>query len=590
MKFDPIVSMFERVTDVENPQFANVSDIVEWIRLGEDVQYEIETLRAMPEAEYKQAKKDRLPAITFGGKFSYRANKGLVEASGLMTLDFDHVKNMDELRDKLSNDPYIYTFFLSPSGRGMKALVRIPTVQDDAQYKDYYYSFMERYNALDSSGKDISRACFVSHDPNISINYTCKVWDVRYSEKEPPMKINSAKKVDVDYKLLSKICNVIRNAEEGERNIKIYNASMLAGGYIANGKLDYDTTMAVLEAEARKIAPDEMAQNPKTIVSGLKNGMARPLEELKEEIEDTVETVEDRLGKIYYTILDVQNELDELYENGLQKGEKTMFKSMNDHYTVKLGATTYVYGAPYSGKSQLWFELLIQLSDLHGWKHAIFSPETGNVPEVYAELISMKAREPFYNDYGNRMNHMTYQHAKDWVHKHFVVIDGGDQMMTVIDFYEVVDIIEHVYGIKIHTTTVDPFNDMTHNFNEFNGRQDLYLESILTYVRQNSRKNHRHNCIVTHVQDQQIMYDKDLRIHYYPQPTYRQIAGGQAWSRKGMAMISVWRPPEGFQDEHGIPVEPNESWVHIQKAKPKGIGKTGMVRLRYNAKEGRYYE
>ena len=85
------------------------------------------------------------------------------------------------------------------------------------------------------------------------------------------------------------------------------------------------------------------------------------------------------------------------------------------------------------------------------------------------------------------------------------------------------------------------------------------------------------------------MYDKDLRIHYYPQPTYRQIAGGQAWSRKGMAMISVWRPPEGFQDEHGIPVEPNESWVHIQKAKPKGIG-TGMVRLRYNAKEGRYYE
>ena len=149
---------------------------------------------------------------------------------------------------------------------------------------------------------------------------------------------------------------------------------------------------------------------------------------------------------------------------------------MNDHYTVKLGATTYVYGAPYSGKSQLWFELLIQLSDLHGWKHAIFSPETGNVPEVYAELIAMKAREPFYNDYGNRMNKMTYEHAKDWVHKHFVVIDGGDQMMTVMDFYEVVDIIEHVYGIKIHTTTVDPFNDMTHNFNEFNGRQDLYLE------------------------------------------------------------------------------------------------------------------
>lgn len=587
--FDPIVTIFERVTDVQNPVHRKLSKVINHFKTDLKLQERIAKLQNLNGEDYDKAKKD-LPVVCFGGQFENRSNKGLLLASGLMVLDFDDkdIKEYKELQGRLKRDPYILCYFTSPSGQGFKALVKIPVVKNDAEYKTYYFSFMERYKELDTSGKDISRACFYSFDSEALINYNAKTWDKQYKEKEAPLKFNTSKKVYSDYKILSRICNVIRNAVKGERNTKIYNAAMLAGGYIASGQLEYDVALAALEKEANACAPDEMRQNPKTILNGIQNGMTKPLKELQEI--EKVETIEERLGKIYYSILDVQDELDDLFENGVQRGATLGFSELDQHYTVKLGSTTYVYGAPYSGKSQFWFECLIKLSIQHNWKHAVFSPETGSVAEVYAELIQMHAQQDFYGDYGNKMDVDTYQRSKDWVHKHFIVVDGGDEMMTLIDFYDVIDIVERVYGVKIQTTTIDPFNDFKHDFKQFNNRQDIYIEAMLTFIRQNARRNERHNCVITHVQDQQIITDKSSGLRYYPQASYREIAGGQAWSRKGMAMLSVYRPKEGMTDEHGIPVKNNESWIEIQKAKPKGIGKTGKVVLFYDAKKHRYFD
>jgi len=47
-------------------------------------------------------------------------------------------------------------------------------------------------------------------------------------------------------------------------------------------------------------------------------------------------------------------------------------------YTIKEGCTTYIGAAPASGKTELWFEFLINLSCLHNWNHVVFSPETGS--------------------------------------------------------------------------------------------------------------------------------------------------------------------------------------------------------------------
>ena len=59
---------------------------------------------------------------------------------------------------------------------------------------------------------------------------------------------------------------------------------------------------------------------------------------------------------------DIQSELDSLYDTGLIKGETVGFSEVDKLISFKKGATSYIYGTPASGKSEFWWECLINLS------------------------------------------------------------------------------------------------------------------------------------------------------------------------------------------------------------------------------------
>ena len=111
----------------------------------------------------------------------------------------------------------------------------------------------------------------------------------------------------------------------------------------------------------------------------------------------------------------------------------------------------------------------------------------------------------------------------------------------------------------------------------------------MTYARKNAAAFNRHICILTHIKDQAFALD-DNKKRYYPIATYREVAGGQAWSRKGQAMLSVWRPQVRDLEIDGRVFNPDDTLVEIQKAKPKGIGKTGIVKFYYKPSEHIYYD
>lgn len=288
----------------------------------------------------------------------------------------------------------------------------------------------------------------------------------------------------------------------------------------------------------------------------------------------------------FYKISDLQKGVDELYAKGIVKGEDVGFNCLRNLYSIKLGSTTYIMGSPYSGKTELWFEFLINLSESKGWKHAIFTPETGSREEVVAELCSKYLMKPFYN-YENRMTEAEKYKAMNWLNEHFFIFDP-DEAVTPIDFYDEINALERELSIKVHTTTLDPYNELKNDLNGNLGRQDLYIEELLGMVRRNARINNRHNCIITHAANQQAK--EDGGITYYPAPTARDYAGGQAWFRKGMGMIAVWRPPFGLSDSSGIPYTENETHVIIQKVKPKGTGIRGTAKLYFDIKKNRFYE
>lgn len=572
------ITAFKTVSDIKTPFTTTAISVLEKFK-NDDY--------GIKEAQSKEGFKDfkkTLPVACFGGVFSKRASSALLEGSGLLILDLD---NLDHLKDKkvsLSSNKHVYSCFISPSGNGLKVLVRIPVVESDKEYKEYYNSFIENIDNVDTSGKDVSRACFFSYDPDIYINEDAEVWDKKKVEDVKFSKLNK-EQLKNDYSTANRVLNIIRFATIGERHDKMLKASRLMGGYVSGKKISYEEAVRLLEQEAHAIAPDTPKHNRDTVLDGLEHGMKDPLTDYKElEKEES----EQRLGKIYYTLKDREESIENLYSNGLQKGVSTGFNCLDDLMSVKLGCTTYVYGAPYSGKSQIWLEILVNLSVLHGWKHAIFSPETGNSDDIFIELMTVFIRKDFYPDYNNKMNEEQKEEAKKFVDEHFIVIDPNDGVFTVEDFFNYVDIVERVFNTKIHTTVADPFNEFRHDFSKDNNRQDMYIERVLGDFRRNAQMNERHNCLITHIQDQAVQMQDGVR--YYPPATFREIAGGQAWSRKGQQMISVWRPPQGLKDENGVEYLNNEVCVIVQKSKPKGVGKNGTARMFYDSKLHSYYE
>ena len=125
--------------------------------------------------EARKFKSERFDYCTFSGLFSKRSDQALVQHSGLLCLDFDHLKNLEEVRQQLLNDDYFETqlLFISPSGDGLKWIIEIDISQ--TTHADYFRAvanyLKQTYNIdVDQSGKDISRACFLPYDPDCYIN------------------------------------------------------------------------------------------------------------------------------------------------------------------------------------------------------------------------------------------------------------------------------------------------------------------------------------------------------------------------------------------------------------------------------------
>lgn len=289
---------------------------------------------------------------------------------------------------------------------------------------------------------------------------------------------------------------------------------------------------------------------------------------------------------MYKRLSQTKQDLDKLYSKGLQKGYSIGWDWDLLPMTIKRGSTSYFAAPPHAGKTEFWLEILINLSCLHGLKHLIFSPETGDSAEIYAELCSKFAGENYYGF--NKMKESTRVYAEAFIDEHFVVIDPQEKDLSIEQFYKLADDIENELGVTFDTTTIDPMNELKEDFKpEDLGREDKYLSRILGYCRKNAKQKNRHNCLITHVRDQPIKEEEGIR--YSPMPTAREIAGGQVWFRKGMLMGLVWRPPYGLADNNLKPYKQNQTVIKIAKSKPKGVSKNGVYNMYYNIETKAFY-
>jgi hypothetical protein len=176
------VTIFQNIRDTETPFFRDVHVILERIKDGAGATKElVKKIRLEKRKPERQELKKALPAICFSGTFNKRTDASLLEHSGLICLDFDgYLKQKELLQDKetLSKNKYVFSVFISPSGNGLKVLVKIPA---DAENHTNYFNSLEKYfnsEYFDKTSKNLSRVCYESYDPLIHVNENSSLWDV----------------------------------------------------------------------------------------------------------------------------------------------------------------------------------------------------------------------------------------------------------------------------------------------------------------------------------------------------------------------------------------------------------------------------
>lgn len=199
-------------------------------------EHQIMPLRTLDAAQYKVAKK-QLPAVTWSGVFKEgtREAAAIVTYSKLVILDIDKLEpsNIELLKSQLAADPYVHFCFISPSGKGIKIVIKVNTEAENhlSAFLHLQKTFEDKYLfKVDDSGKDVCRLCYVSHDDRSIYNPKSEVFEVdtRYGEVAQytpnPALQNYKPTGDLNniYAVCTKWVNNKKTYQDGEKNIYIH--------------------------------------------------------------------------------------------------------------------------------------------------------------------------------------------------------------------------------------------------------------------------------------------------------------------------------------------------------------------------------
>lgn len=162
-----LVSVFESVSKVTNPHDIDIFDLFEVIKSSK---YEdaCNLIRLQKDKTLKGELKRKLPTVTLSGKFKYRNNEGLINHSGFINIDLDHLENYSELWERLKLDPYVFALWMSTGGDGMRVLIRIDGKRHADAFRGLSKYFKETYGVIvDPSSISVSTPFLMSYDPNL---------------------------------------------------------------------------------------------------------------------------------------------------------------------------------------------------------------------------------------------------------------------------------------------------------------------------------------------------------------------------------------------------------------------------------------
>lgn len=560
-----MVTVFKNLFD-NKPFYATDDTLFEKIKNGGKNNDLIKQIRETSDKEARNELKKQLAVILWSGKFSARKASALVEYNHLICLDFDGV-DVEETKKSLKEKPFVYAAFASPSGDGVKALVKVSSKNHLSHFK----ALSKEFPNLDQSGKDVSRSCFMSADENIYIN--------KHAETYTKL-VESAHTNDQRYEnLKSWLSNKGEKFASGNRNNFL---AKLAGACNRFG-IPQDYTLDVFRRDFVNNNSNFSMREAENVVKSIYQNYKDQFDSatfddvIDEKDVDSILSTEIIANDII-TVNDVKEDLMQDFDNGTPKGGSTYFPILDDHYRFLKGELTIMTGLAGVGKSTLLNQMLLCRAAFNNEKFALLSLESYPPIFFYKELARALIGKPVECESPIRMSRKEYELALEFINEHFYFIypekDDASPTWTMARFYET--IVKH----SVDGVVVDPFNSQAHDYKSAGGRDDKYISQMLNSSQRFALTNNVYFFIVAHPKG----IGKDAN-GFYKEPTADEISGGVSWHQRADNVLIYHRP--------SLPIDYKDTTCTLRSAKIKKQsinGKPGMTTLDYDWRIARYYE
>lgn len=171
------ISIYKNIKDVVSDQQIEFDTFLDNVRDG---RWQDDVLQVMSGRKAKT----ELPNVTISGIFNRRADTDLIQHSGLICIDVDHVDPSD-VKAHVCPDNYVYAAFTSCSGKGLALVFKIKPERHRDAFNAISKYLLERYQIVtDPSCINPSRTRFVSFDPHLYENPNAKLFNEYIPKRE----------------------------------------------------------------------------------------------------------------------------------------------------------------------------------------------------------------------------------------------------------------------------------------------------------------------------------------------------------------------------------------------------------------------
>jgi len=533
-----MITIFKNIFSKE-PNYISVEAALKRIQDGKSKKT-VEEIRNTLDKEKANKIKLNLPSVCFSGKFGAdRTDVQLVKHSGYIVLDFDNIFELREKQTEIISNPFIYACWVSPSGNGLKALVKIAS---GSKHREHFQALQEVFPEIDRSGINVSRVCYESYDTEIYINEMAEV----FKKTKKTEKVISYEKNEDEHKIFKNILTWLSNKNEafvtGERNNFIFKLASACCRFginetAANSMIH---TEFITNSEFTKSEADRAIRSAYKANTGNFGSASFDKEILVDKVSRKEVVVEKavfdegiKLKDVIYGI-DVKQQALDIFENGYKEVNGINVQEIDDRFKPKKGEITVLTGIGNYGKSSFkkWYQAMRIL--LYGEKFATFSPEDNPPEEYYHDFVEILLGCDCTPSNPNRPSRQIYEYTYDWVCKHIFYVYPKDVSPTpqyIMEVFLQIIIKENVDGVDI-----DPFNQLANNYNNFAGR-DKYLEWVLSLFSRFAQINNVYFWIIAHPK----LMVKNTTGNY-PCPDVFDIADGALWNNKLDNILVYHRP------------------------------------------------